>query len=502
MKKLALALSLVCSRASGVEVPVAPHAVTVDGDLREWGAAAWIPVAPTGDLVGLRGVFTSPDDHTADVYAMWDAEWLYLAAAVVDDSFDAGRVGPDDRKGTGPDGRPKDLMFYFDHFKVFVRGPGADVGNNVWVAPRQEGDDAYAWGGRQRSPPAEGIPARVSSAARGAVYTYEMALPWTWLELCPQPDDRLDARFLFADSDLPGLEMRKKMQAGNDKWIWWQGHLDLTGRPEGLRAPPPPQVRTRRRTSPPATEPRVDEGVTRTIARLKAAREQAEASSALKSAEGPPGVSAPGQRDTPTPAAPDSAPEAPAGGPDSTRSISSERYARSMRAVLNRDLLVRKPQMEIPAWVREVEVDGSVSEAQVDTYVVTLVHSVARLVRERTNGRTDLFFLDMAARAGTRRGVARAFLMDLIGRYRAELGVPDSGAHQQLATAAAAAGVSAEAAVDLVDEICRRSLSLYEDGKVGMTRGMVKQAAKRARMSAADAEGLLRALLVSADAGS
>ena len=127
---------------------------------------------------------------------------------------------------------------------------------------------------------------------------------------------------------------------------------------------------------------------------------------------------------------------------------------------------------------------------------------LARLVRERTNGRTDLFVVDMAARAGTRRGVARAFLMDLVHRYRAELGLTDSATHRQLAAAAAEAGVPVQAAADLVGEICRRSLSLYEEGKVGMTRGIVKQAAKRVRMSAADAEELLRALLLPAETGS
>jgi len=496
-----LTLALVSARASGVEVPVAPHPVTVDGNLREWGAAAWIPVAPGGELVGLRGVFASPDDYTADVYVMWDADSLYVAAAIVDDSLDAGRIGPEDREGTGPDGRPKDLMFYFDHLKVFVRGPGADVGHNVWVAPRRDTDEAYAWGGRQRGQPAEGIPVEVSSATRGTVYTYEVSLPWTWLELYPQPGTTLDAMFLFVDADLPGVELRKKMKAGTGKWIWWKGKLALTGEPEGLRPPPPRQVTSVGRSSPPAPEPEVDGGVTRAIARVRAVREQAAARSAAERTEGLAEAPAPGEVETAPPTAPVVAAGMTEGGPDSMRVAASQRYARSMRAVLNRGVLGRTPPMEIPPWVREVKVSETISQAQADTYVVTLIRSLSRMVRERTNGRTDLFVVDMAARAGTRRSPARAFLMELIRSYRAQLGAPESAAHQQLVDAAAEAGVPAMAAADLVDEVCRRSLSLYEDGRAGMTQGLVKKAAEKASITATDAEDVFRALLVPAQTG-
>lgn len=498
-----LTLVLVSSPASGVVVPVAPHPVVADGNLREWGAAVWIPVAPGGGQVGLRGAFFSSEDHTADLYVMWDAKWLHVAAAIVDDSLDVGRIAPDDRKGTGPDGRPKDLMFYYDHLKVFVRGPGEDVGHNVWVAPRQGSVEPYAWGGPQRRLPTEGIPAQVGSATRGTVYTYEISLPWAWLELYPQPGTELDAMFLFVDSDLPGVELRKKMKAETGKWIWWKGVLSLTGEPEGLREPPPPQVPAVRRVpvSTPEPEPVVDGGVARAIARARATRERAEARSAEEGTHDPAGASGPGDAETTPSAAPTITSGMSAGGPDSTTAAASQRYARSMQAVLNRQMLGRRPQLVIPPWVREVVLDKEVSQAQADTYVVTLVQSLSRLVRERANGRTDLFVVDMAARAGTRRGLAHAFLMELVRRYRTQIRVTESAAHKQLKEAAGEAGVPAAVAVDLVDEICQRSLSLYEDGKAGMTRGLVKKAAERVDLRATGAEDLLRALLGHASTG-
>ena len=52
---------------AATDVPLPGHPVTIDGDLREWGKAAWIAVEPAGDGVGLRGVFQGNDDHDAVV---------------------------------------------------------------------------------------------------------------------------------------------------------------------------------------------------------------------------------------------------------------------------------------------------------------------------------------------------------------------------------------------------------------------------------------------------
>ncbi|MFH1568948.1 MAG: hypothetical protein ABIL09_13200, partial [Gemmatimonadota bacterium] len=273
---VAAALSL---PVAATEVPVAPDAVAVDGDLREWGGATRIGLAPGAAEVGLRGAFSGPGDHQADLYVMWDARYLYVAAAVTDDSLDAGQVRPGEREWRGA-GTRRDRMFYYDHLKVFVRGPGADTGTNLWVAPAADGHAAYAWGGRQRRPPAEDTPALVASAVHLPVYTYEVALPWPWLEIYPEPDMELDALLLVTDSDMPGAEVQAKVASGEGKWIWWEGHLELRGQPHGWLPPPSEEDLVAPGAAAAAEEDGGDELVARAIARARGKRLEAQRDSA------------------------------------------------------------------------------------------------------------------------------------------------------------------------------------------------------------------------------
>ena len=50
----------------------------------------------------------------------------------------------------------------------------------------------------------------------------------------------LDALFLLPDSDLPNEELRDKVRQSN-KWIWWQGKVQLKGQTTGV-APTAPQA--------------------------------------------------------------------------------------------------------------------------------------------------------------------------------------------------------------------------------------------------------------------
>ena len=68
-----------------------------------------------------------------------------------------------------------------------------------------------------------------------------MGIPWSWLGLYPQPDMVLDALFLLPDSDQPTEALRNKVRQSN-KWIWWQGKVQLKGQPPGLRQLPKQQV--------------------------------------------------------------------------------------------------------------------------------------------------------------------------------------------------------------------------------------------------------------------
>ena len=231
---LALNLSLMVSDARAIDVAVPRGKPTVDGVLNEWGGFAAIDIAPAGDGVGLRGAFEDENDHWAAVHLSWDADSLYLAVSVLDDVLDRQPIGPGENVWEGPGGQRKDKMFYYDHLKVFLRGPEQPLGFNLWVAPNAEAGSVHAWGGQQRGTPSAELPLALASLSNGNAYSYEMALPWTWLRIYPKPDMVLDALFLFPDSDLPDLELRKKIDESN-KWIWWQGKLTLRGNPPGLR---------------------------------------------------------------------------------------------------------------------------------------------------------------------------------------------------------------------------------------------------------------------------
>jgi len=61
----------------GVEALAVDRPLRIDGILVEWGGAEWVPIAPGGPEVGYRGAFDGPEDHEADLYLMWDAEFLY-----------------------------------------------------------------------------------------------------------------------------------------------------------------------------------------------------------------------------------------------------------------------------------------------------------------------------------------------------------------------------------------------------------------------------------------
>ena len=88
-------VSLMAVEVVGAEpvavVPVAPKP-TLDGILVEWGAPERIGLVPRGERVGVRGAFTGSSDHEADLYLMWDADYVYVAAAVVDDTVDAQQI--------------------------------------------------------------------------------------------------------------------------------------------------------------------------------------------------------------------------------------------------------------------------------------------------------------------------------------------------------------------------------------------------------------------------
>ena len=73
------------AKADPIAVVTVAAKPQLDGILVEWGAPERIAIVAGGDRVGIRGVFTSDADYEADVYLMWDADYVYVAVVVVDD---------------------------------------------------------------------------------------------------------------------------------------------------------------------------------------------------------------------------------------------------------------------------------------------------------------------------------------------------------------------------------------------------------------------------------
>ena len=466
--------SLMAVGAIGAEpVAVVPTASkpTLDGILVEWGAPERIGLVPGGERVGVRGAFAGPADHEADLYLMWDADYVYVAAAVVDDTVDAQQIPPDKNEWRGPAGERKDAMFYYDHLKIFLRGPEQPLGHTIWLSPADGAP--YLWGGLQREKPTERLPVEAGGALRDQLYTFEVGIPWSWLGLYPQPDMVLDALFLLPDSDRPTEALRNKVRQSN-KWIWWQGKVQLKGQPPGLRQPPKAQViadiaeKTRE-----ITVPKV---VTREEKVEEQERDDQDSVAVGKS----PVV----QREIPA--------EADSGDVGTVRSQEAVQTASvpALRSRLNRSLLAkRKPA---PDWVRALNDDEGVSLGQVDSLYYRLTHSLARLTADRINARTDGIVMDLAEYAGTWRAQARHFLQKLLAKTLADL--EQGRLHPHIAAAAAEAGVDSDKATRLVQFLCREALKIYAEGKVASSQTLIDKARRRAKLSEEQAQDLLAVL--------
>ena len=485
--------SLIAVKVVGAEpVAVVPTAAkpTLDGILIEWGAPERIGLVPGGERVGVRGAFSGPADHEADLYLMWDADYVYVAAAVVDDIVDAQQIPPDKNEWRGPSGERKDAMFYYDHLKIFLRGPEQPLGHAIWLSPAN--GTPYLWGGMQRRKPTERIPLKAGAAQREQLYTFEVGIPWRWLGLYPQPDMVLDALFLLPDSDLPNEELRDKVRQSN-KWIWWQGKVQLKGQPPGLRLLPPKQQviaeiaeKTRDITVPKVDRDGQDEkeqdGQDERMDRDGQDKKKQDGQDSVGVGKSPVA-----QGEVPAEAASEDS------GTVRAQAAVQPASVPTIRSRLNRSLLAKRHPA--PAWVRALNDDAEVSRGQVDSLYYRLTHSLARLTADRINARTDGIVMDIAEYAGTWRAQAQHFLQKLLTKTLADL---EQGQLQsQIANAAAEVGVDGDKATRLVQSLCREALKIYADGKVGNSETLIDKARRRAKLSEEQAQDLLAVLAAS-----
>ena len=451
-------------------VPATPKP-TLDGILVEWGAPERIGLVPGGERVGVRGAFTGPADHEADLYLMWDADYVYVAAAVVDDTVDAQQIPPDKSEWRGPSGERKDAMFYYDHLKIFLRGPEQPLGHTIWLSPAN--GTPYLWGGMQRKRPTERVPVKAGGARRDQLYTFEVGIPWRWLGFYPQPDMVLDALFLLPDSDRPTEELRNKVRQSN-KWIWWQGKVQLKGQPPGLRLLSKPQV----------IAEIAEKTQEITVPKVVVRKEKVEEHEQEKQDSVAVGKSPVAQREI------SAETDSSDAGTVSTQEAVQTASVPALRSRLHRSLLAkRKPA---PDWVRALNDDAEVSLGQVDSLYYRLTHSLARLTADRINARTDGIVMDIAEYAGTWRAQARHFLQQLLAKTLADL--EQGRLQEQIANAAAEVGVDGDQATRLVQSLCRESLKIYAEGKVASSETLIDKARRRAKLSAEQAQDLLAVL--------
>ena len=481
--------------------------IAVDGDLREWGAGQHIALDPGGDHVGLRGVFGGWPEYEAVVSTYWDAENLYIAAAITDDVLDAGHVAPENHKIRGPKGE-KDAMFYHDHLKIFVRGPEADTGFNIWFSPLSREASTHYWGGRQRSEPTTDLPLRAGVQFREsgngyAVYSYEVALPWTWLGIHPYPHMVLDAMFLLVDSDRKGQTLSSKItvdaiSSNASKWIWWRDKLELTGDPPGLDPPPPPHTepespldRTVEKTAADLVSDRVKRGITR----LQVRRD----SLALLERENllEPGLSTGTARELTRRGSVMTGVNRFPKASVATINPDHEVPSSSLRKLSerNRKLMARPTLFSVPQWVHGVDRETEIVEVNVDTIVAVVLRSISRLARQDIGGRTDVFVIDPARAVGIERTKVRLFLRNLAERTRQEINKPKSQLHAIINTTAFDTGIEPTTARRFISEILLAVRKIYqEEQKVTTTRELVKKARKKAKLKDDEAKTFLKAL--------
>lgn len=501
---MALAITVVLGNLAqplgATQVPLVVRPIQLDGDLREWGRAAWIDVLPAGDGVGLRGVFRN-GDHEAVILVHWDAEALYVAAAVEDDTLDAGVIAPDEREWHGPAGERKDRVFYFDHLKIFVREPGADAGYNLWFAPAHgETAQPYWWGGRQRQADSVRPPVQVAGLVRGTTRTFEVAIPWTWMDAYPQPGDEFDAMFLFTDSDKPGDEVAVKIARKEDRWIWWQGKLQLSGTPDGLRPRPPPEKPLSRR---PATVPKkpLDARVADAIARSRQAgaaeQEAAPEGETVAATSMAPAPTAAVDATTPAGTAPEATNSGattvdPGAGPSEVVANTSGSATGSLRARLNRQLLARRRGLQAPDYWRDLERDKSLTPTQIDSFYGVVQRHLQRAVGQRITSRIDFYVVDAATAASCRRDQSRKYLVDLLARLS---GTHDAIVRDWIQQAAVQARVDPAAATKFVRSIADEARGVLSERGITTSQELFKLGRKQSGLSQEDAYGLAQSLL-------
>lgn len=159
--------------------------IVADGDLGEWNTSSPIVIKQNDQVVRDGGQWTGVEDCSLEAYLMWDADNLYLAAKVLDDTPFMYREGfPPDLAdamvlcfSTNPDADPDRAEYEATDFRLtmviddyyFFTGINRDMvaDNKSYATKGEDGDEQVL----------DGYDCVVKEIEGG--YIFECAIPWS-----------------------------------------------------------------------------------------------------------------------------------------------------------------------------------------------------------------------------------------------------------------------------------------------------------------------------------
>lgn len=447
---------------------------TVDGSLNDWGGVGMIELNPSDKGVGLRGAFNGLTDHWAGILLSWDPDSLYAAVTVVDNVCDTHRIKAGENVWKGPNGEKEDMMFYYDHFKLFLRDTNKPLGFNLWVKPNCEDSGIYFWGGQQRGTMTDKLPLRVVSKARDETYSYELAIPWSWLRIEPFSNMTLKSLFLLSDADTPGLIMRKKVRHGS-KWIWWEGELTMRGHPSGLP---------------------VEEGQYLASSEVQDVDIETESPPDIKN------VAASTQKKTETIFFDDGKEdidhkndeklvsdlfveniEVDSLDHEIPQSTEVPVSVSQLKMQLKRKLLARHNYGSAPEWIYEKTQETKLRRSQIDTLYYRLLENLQRIMKGNINSRSDGIITDLADYSGIWRSDARSFVSILLDEVLEDLRIKNGRLQPILGEWAVSYEMELVKIEKFIEEICMHTNRAYKNRKILVSNDLVNKARRKSGLS-------------------
>lgn len=215
-------------REPRVLAPLAVSPLTIDGDWSEW------PVLYNyvfKYVVFGADQYTGQGDLAGIFRVAWDAQYLYLGVRVIDDRYVQLASGANLYKGDSFEIQV-DTQRNADYFVAALNNDdyqfGFSPGNPLGTNP-----EAYRWYPAGLA----GVPAGVKMAVQdlGNAYLFEVALPWSQMQMIPYQGLKLGFCISLSDNDDVGSQKQQTMMSNcprrqlTDPTTW--GTLILTGTP-------------------------------------------------------------------------------------------------------------------------------------------------------------------------------------------------------------------------------------------------------------------------------